>query len=248
MTTENQLLRDAEKLANWHNSHAKTAKDCAMFASRKDLQEIAQGHDSAESTIRGLMAALSRPTAASGEQVLTVASALDLVPLDEDPCERKMFDDTAQEHGSIAAAISWQLRIMARSHPQGSFAQQLAVMANEVAKMPYDAGSTSTPQAAQGVGEVVRLAQVAIDEAGDSPKPCDWMDAALKVCRHVVAHPAPSPAVAVPDASVSVPKQLTAEFVSRVCNNGIWTEQEVRNLHADLVAAALATQQGGEGK
>jgi hypothetical protein len=89
------------------------------------------------------------PVAAVPE-VLTVASALDLVPMAEDPCERKMFDDTVLEHGSIAAAISWQLRIMARSHPQGSFAQQLAVMANEVAKMPYDA-SPNPPAAVAAV-------------------------------------------------------------------------------------------------
>lgn len=42
-------------------------------------------------------------------------------------------------------------------------------------------------------GEVARLAQVALDEAGSDPKPCDWMEAALKVCRHVVATPKPEP-------------------------------------------------------
>jgi len=58
----------------------------------------------------------------------------------------------------------------------------------------YQSIADGYPKAQQpSGGEVARLAQVALDEAGSGPKPCDWMEAALKVCRHVVATPKPEP-------------------------------------------------------
>jgi hypothetical protein len=72
MTDQTQLLREAQMLIAWHELRSVDAKSCALFNSRKDLQEIAAGHDNAASTIRGLIAALSAPAQpASGEAVKT---------------------------------------------------------------------------------------------------------------------------------------------------------------------------------
>jgi hypothetical protein len=87
---------------------------------------------------------LAQPQGAGEAATLTVAQVIDWVPMPEDVYERKMFDDTVSEHGSTSSAISWLLRVMANNHPQGTFAQQLAIMANEMAKMPY-----TTPPASQ---------------------------------------------------------------------------------------------------
>lgn len=53
-------------------------------------------------------------------------------------------------------------------------------------------------------------------------------------------------AEAVPPGYALVPVELNDAFVKRVSNHGVWTEQEVRNLHSDLIDAAIALEGGSK--
>jgi hypothetical protein len=135
MTDQTQLLRDAQKLIAWHEAHSNNAKSCALFNCRKDLQEIATGHENAATTIRNLINALSAPAQpASGDAfdwpdraVLSVMNQVGDGPYGEDDVKvtrhflkiadevRTQFTTPAsQEQGGSVVLVGERVRAMHR--------------------------------------------------------------------------------------------------------------------------------------